>query len=520
MIKNLLAKYSRANINLPLLVFLLLFLDVKFVVKILGLIFVILYYKDFRFGLSWKKSRLPLFYGAIIAIELFKYILVTRNYSFNYFLVFGLGILQWSMSLLAIHFIRLMVEKDQTYRIHNTVKAFYLINFAVSVFFLLLLLFHPSLLRFWGHGTGLYFSHSSAGDAILGVTFDASTVNAVINSIGLVYFLFKKEYTYCLLNVLTIVLCTSNVTFLLALGLLVLMVCTVRSRQLRLASIVASVVLIFLYVLYSPKNREYARNYFVQLYVVNKLQAMEEDSETITIRQGDSLITIKRPVRIPSDSLYSFSEKKLGRSIGNFLSLKEFIENKDSDYVIMPASIYESRPGKLISFIQTGFFLKRSLKNLLFGSGIGNFSSKLAFRASGVHALGSYPRRYLYTSSAFQHNHLQTYLHYYHMDASKHSVLNYPFSVYNQLLGEYGLIGFILFFAGYIWYFVSRSRNLSYGRYLIIGLLGCFCMEYWFEFFSLVILFELFMFLNLKEDQEAIRQASQAAVLESPLKVE
>jgi hypothetical protein len=95
------------------------------------------------------------------------------------------------------------------------------------------------------------------------------------------------------------------------------------------------------------------------------------------------------------------------------------------------------------------------------------------------------------------------------MDASKHSVLNYPFSVYNQVLGEYGLIGFMLFVGCYIWYFVSRFRNLSYGRYMMIGLIGCFVMEYWFEFLSLVILFELFMFLNLKESEQTALPARQ-----------
>jgi hypothetical protein len=71
--------------------------------------------------------------------------------------------------------------------------------------------------------------------------------------------------------------------------------------------------------------------------------------------------------------------------------------------------------------------------------------------------------------------------------------------VYNQVLGEYGITGAILFIVFYLGYFVSKYRRLSYGRYLIIILLGFFLMEYWFESLSLIVIFELFMLLNIKE---------------------
>ena len=59
-----------AKIDLPLLVFLILFFNVKFVVKVVAIILFSLFYRDLKFGLSWKGSRLPLFYLFIIGLEI------------------------------------------------------------------------------------------------------------------------------------------------------------------------------------------------------------------------------------------------------------------------------------------------------------------------------------------------------------------------------------------------------------------------------------------------------------------
>jgi hypothetical protein len=207
------------------------------------------------------------------------------------------------------------------------------------------------------------------------------------------------------------------------------------------------------------------------------------------------------------DSVYDFNDKKLEHVISNFMSFRALKQN-DSGYVIVPSVIYDTKPGKFISFVQTYFYLKSSLKHFLFGSGIGNFSSKLAFRASGVRALGSYPKKFRYASTEFQYNHLLTYLYYYRAAASRHSVTNYPFSVYNQIAGEYGFTGTVLFAIFYLGYFLSKYRRLSYGRYMITILLGFFLMEYWFESLSLIVIFELFMLKNLKEGREISKEAS------------
>src|SRR6188768_463329 len=173
--KRLISTNLLNKINVPLLLFLIFFLNVKFVVKIIAIVILTLYYMNFKFGLSWKKTRLPLFYFLIILIEIIKFIFITRNYSINYMLVFSFVILQWVISLLAIHYLKFFVEQDTAIRLHNTIRSFFLINFSISLFFLALLIFSPSSLGFWGHGADISFNHPSAGDTILGVTFDTST---------------------------------------------------------------------------------------------------------------------------------------------------------------------------------------------------------------------------------------------------------------------------------------------------------------------------------------------------------
>lgn len=46
-------------------------------------------------------------------------------------------------------------------------------------------------------------------------------------------------------------------------------------------------------------------------------------------------------------------------------------------------------------------------------------------------------------------------------------MLNFPNSVLNQLIGEYGLIGFLLFIIFYLFYFLKRYKELSYGLILL-----------------------------------------------------
>ena len=112
---------------------------------------------------------------------------------------------------------------------------------------------------------------------------------------------------------------------------------------------------------------------------------------------------------------------------------------------------------------------------------------------------GNFPNKFIYMDSLFKANHLRTYLYYATKDDEKHSILNFPNSVYNQLIGEYGLMGLFLFFFLYLGYFIRQYKILSYGIPLMIFMTIVFALDYWFEQLSIVILFELLLLLDMKK---------------------
>jgi hypothetical protein len=138
---------------------------------------------------------------------------------------------------------------------------------------------------------------------------------------------------------------------------------------------------------------------------------------------------------------------------------------------------------------------------------MGNFSSKLAFRATGLKIAGGYPSTYTYINEDFTKNHLSVYLDYFAKDSGFHSIVHSPNSFYGQLLSEYGLLGAGCFLAGYLFYFLSGFRQLTYGLPILFVLFSVLITDYWFEQLSIVIMFELLILLNRKETnkKEAIR---------------
>jgi hypothetical protein len=134
------------------------------------------------------------------------------------------------------------------------------------------------------------------------------------------------------------------------------------------------------------------------------------------------------------------------------------------------------------------------------GDGAGNFSSKLAFRASGLGFAGGYLQKHIYIDPDFLSNHLDIYLNYFSKKTDLHSLGNSPNSVYDQLLAEYGLLGFIAFLIYYVGYFLKHYKSLTYGLPILMIVLGLFFIEYWFEQLSILVFFELLLLLNIKEN--------------------
>ena len=155
-------------------------------------------------------------------------------------------------------------------------------------------------------------------------------------------------------------------------------------------------------------------------------------------------------------------------------------------------------PRKLISFGQTINYSTSSIPRFLVGSGPGNFSSRTAFVFGGEY-VSWFPQKIVYRSDAFEKNHFKLWNNEILSKPYQDGTANQPFAVYNQLLGEYGFIGLMIFFIFYIGYYFKRYYRLTFGKYLLVFLLLIFLMDYWFEYLSVVVLFEILMLVQLKE---------------------
>ncbi|MGZ3750555.1 MAG: hypothetical protein ACXVIY_03345, partial [Mucilaginibacter sp.] len=123
-----------------LLLFLVLFLDVKMGVKVIAIILVYLLQADFKFGFSLKNSRLPLFYPLVIFIAIFNW-LINRNFGINYDLVLLTGISFWILCILAMHQVKLSVEGQDTETINRTIIVFFVLNALISFFNLAVIIY-------------------------------------------------------------------------------------------------------------------------------------------------------------------------------------------------------------------------------------------------------------------------------------------------------------------------------------------------------------------------------------------
>lgn len=288
----------------------------------------------------------------------------------------------------------------------------------------------------------------------------------------------------------------------------------------------------------SPQNGSYVVEYSKKFFNTETTPAVTINDKTLLQVKPDSLLTEdekkKKIALLYLDSIYISKQVKSGAAEDKLpletpyqkpaipkpdihsepfqfkrdttllqKTLLEFAENKIAFFDTSLRSAKSRKlPGKIVAFQQTIDFFKKHPSKLISGTGIGNFSSKLAFRATGLKIAGGYPSKFTYINNDFTYNHLNLYLFYFSKHMELHSLVNTPNSVYDQLLAEYGIAGLLSFLFLYLGLFIKDLRRLTYGVPLLIILAGALGIEYWFEQLSIIILFELMMFLNIKEANE------------------
>lgn len=522
--------YTR-RIDWKLLVFLLLFLNVKLVVKLAALIIVYLMQPDLRFGFRMKNSRLPLFYPVVMLIALFNWVLYQGYTDTNYSIAVLTGLSFWMAGILAIHQLRLFTERNNAAVISNTIKAFLVLNAIASLAQIGSIILETGAINPYRYQGNYQKYFMGTGDYIKGITFDTCTTNALLNVFGLVYFLFRKQAGMVLLCFSVLLLTASNlVNILLALVLIWLFI-RKTDRDGKTVIALCFFLLIAFLVKVSPQNNDYLVDFYEKLthakkqkkpekiipllYRPDSVLNSEEKKEKFAMLYLDSLskgiadkkkkelevapemaLALQSGTRpeIPEPSIHTPPFQYRNDTNAAKKELIRFIEEENLQQQY-PSNV----PGKVLAWKQSFRFFKEHPFRILTGNGMGRFSSKLAFRATALKFAGGYPGRFRYVQEDFKDNHLDLYSWFFSRRDTLHSVTNTPFSVYDQLLSEYGLAGILAFALFYMGYFGKQRKKLSYGWPLIALLAAFLFTDYWFEQLSVIPFFELLLFLNLKD---------------------
>ncbi|MDB4918249.1 hypothetical protein [Mucilaginibacter sp.] len=520
------------RVDWKLLLFLMLFLNVKLGVKIPAIILIYLLRFDFKFGFSFKNSRLPLFYLLILIIP-FIDLIINRGYSNpDYLIVFFTGIGFWLLCILAIHQVKLAVENNDTEIIHRTILVFFIINAVFSFSNFAAIAWETGAInpyRYQGEHQKYFIG---TGDYIKGLTFDTSTTNAALNAFAVIYFLIRKNNLMLFVCMVVLLLTGSNflnMALIFALALLFIFKSTKAQKSL---IVVCLMLLVVFMVKISPQNDRYIDETFKDaIHPPGPLVAKTTTAASFTniptleeVRQKFAKHYLDSIQKLPGKnraalkpSLAVLPRTGQGRIVVDTVNINLLPYQKSTDTTAeqwkllkfidahkarlpLSAQVYKpGKPGKIVTFFQTLLFLRQHPVKIITGSGPGNFSSKLAFRATSLGFAGGYPAKHTYISNDFLTNHLDVYLYFFSKTAGLRSLTNSPYSVYDQLLAEYGLLGLLIFTIYYAGFFAKHYKTLTYGLPLLLLLMMIFLTDYWFEQLSVIVFFELLLLLNIKE---------------------
>lgn len=464
------------SVDWSLLLFLVGVLNVKLYIKIAGILFGVVVHWGKRIPRDVFRKSYLWFYAAMLLLAVFN--LFLSPLSLTGLLAFCLGGCYWLLALLAAFHIYLFVRQDDQLRLHKTISLFFLLNsVCIAISFLAVCLQSGSINPYTFEGMHRrYFI--STGDMMTGISFDGSVTAAMIGAFGIFYFLYRRRLAATLFCLATVLLSGSNTVDIMLIGVFVF-IFIFRTDRLQKSMIVVSLLLIVVFwAKVSPQNGEYVQQ------IVKRV-----DKKNVYIE----------PVPIPNARNTEFVEKKeVEEKEGAMKFFEETLYPPDMEDSFKLRFKNYNRSGRWIAWQEMARFFGDHPARLPLGAGMGHFSSRLAFKTAALDIVGAYPIDRRYIHPFFRDNYLYLYLYYHSRDEGQHSVVNKPDSVYGQLLGEYGVIGLLLFGLFYAAFFLRKSRLLSYGVPVLLLMGMAFFTEYWFEQLSVVILFELLLLLDQK----------------------
>jgi hypothetical protein len=391
-------------------------------------------------------------------------------------LSFGLGCSYWLLAMAAAWQIFLFVQEEEREKLHRTAEFFFFLHIVATLTSFAWICWQAGTLNPYTF-EGMHRKYFiSTGDFITGISLEGSVATALINAMGLLYFLYRNRKIASLLGLVTVLLAGSNFIDLLLLTIFVIIAIghTNRAQKGMIAVYVLLMVVFAIWV--SPQNKDYVR------------------ATLGRIMPGDVYVP---SIPLPHPKMTDFVEKKaVVQRKKELASFKNGIYPPGWEDSLRTRYKGWSHFGRLIALEEMSDFFRNHPDRLLLGAGMGNYSSRLAFKTTALDIDGGYPQAERYIHPYFRDDYLFLYLYYHTREEGEHSVVNKPDSVYGQLLGEYGLAGILVFLFFYAGFFLQGMRSLSYGIPLLLLMGAAFLTEYWFEQLSVVVLFEFLMLLD------------------------
>jgi hypothetical protein len=423
-------------------------------IKPFALLFSIFWIKK----VEWKSifKIVPPFYPIIICFCLVQYLFI-GDFTKEYLLFFSIGLSYWLFSALAFALILFRVKSSNTERNHCTLSSFFWLNMCVTLFQLLLTMIHSGSLNPFALWDNPEYGNST-GDHLKGIFLAPCYINFMANSFFALYFFTKRKLFYSVIAV--VILCLTSSNFAIIFFLPVYLIVTGFSRIPKAkTALFASLVFVGLFYGFISRANFY--------YMMESIFKIEHHYDQENIGKVDSTV-----------------------STNNVVS-----KNEDIEY-------FKDQKGKIIAVNQTVDFVTKDWRHFLFGSGLGNFSSLLAKRQSDIQIEKKsrlFQKLPLRVAPSYRDNHYTIEKHLFNMSSDWHSIQQLPSSFFNQIVGEYGIIGTIAFLFFYIGYILKKTKfNVAF--FPIACLMGYYLLfDYLFEYLSIVILFELFFMVMVLE---------------------
>lgn len=461
---------------------------------------------------------MPLFIPLLLCLSLFSFLFVTKDYSKEYTAAFLVTSCLWIFSFLAFHHIKLSIERYGAESSHKLLKIYVVLHFLMCIGQLVRIMVITDTINPY---VGLPFPYGmSTGDNVFGTFMQNSLYNVTVSGFLTLYFIYRRHWFLATLSSICVILVFSNFGTIVFVGVLsgvffaglvnnlmrgnvkwIKRIAPPKYYALYIPFFISLVAV--LYVTISPDNTK---------YFVDKVKSK---IFSIDVSAKDNYHTIiadtkQAPAAYDVDSADYHDKKVLqyandrNKAFNIALQKSEKAVGKSKIEIMreMTGAYVHKLQGKSLAVLETKQYLQSSTKRLLFGAGASRFSSHIAQKMAGFDSsrlfMNVLPH---FVATEYKENHMLLIEERIKSTEEYFSTANFPDSFYNQIFGEYGILGAMLFIIFYVGYFFKYRAKWSYGFWLFLILLPFAHLSYIFDTLCVMPFFEWLMLLDIEQEK-------------------